>query len=665
MTTSWARSRASSLGTAARRGSWPSAGQHELVGDLARSRARGRPARAPRARAASARRSRPRARAAGAARSCATNASISRRVRRGREQRLAAGDDAHGVEQVGGLDVLEQEARTRRRAARRRRTRRARTSSARPRACRPARGSAVIRRVASSPSMRGIRTSIRTTSGRWRRASSTASPPSAASPTTSMSGCAVEQRAEPRAHERLVVGEQDADHAARPRRRERQRRLHAPAAAGRRPGRQHAAERRGPLAHPAHPGARAVVGRRAACRRRSTTIVTVVAARAHDTDACDARARAAARSSAPPARSGSSRRPPASAPRPTSSTSTSTSMPAARSCRPRRRRGRSSPAAGPTGAAWSASRSTPSVARRSVSASPLVRLMCSSASRACSVSWSSRCAATPACTLIATIAWATTSCTSRAIRSRSSPSRRSASASARRPHAPSPAAAPRHVADGQRELADREVGARPRRARAASSANGSTLTSTSGGSAIAATIVSRRPCSRASSDSAHARDRDERVARHVLPQHEHDAAGEQRGHTKKPSWLAQQRQHRDVRDHDAERVDVLPSLLGQQPVHEQDGRQDQDGQPALERRVHGRGGSCQAAQRGRRGRTALADARCGRAGARSGRGDHQFHLPEQRHQRRHEQRADDERVDQHAGRGRDADLLDERDRARG
>ncbi len=35
---------------------------------------------------------------------------------------------------------------------------------------------------------------------------------------------------------------------------------------------------------------------------------------------------------------------------------------------------------------------------------------------------------------------------------------------------------------------------------------------------------------------------------------------------------------------------------------------------------------------------------------------------EQRHQRRHEQAADDERVDQHAGRGRHADLLDERDR---
>ncbi len=39
-----------------------------------------------------------------------TNASISRRVWRGREQRLAARDDAHGLDEVGGLDVLEQEA---------------------------------------------------------------------------------------------------------------------------------------------------------------------------------------------------------------------------------------------------------------------------------------------------------------------------------------------------------------------------------------------------------------------------------------------------------------------------------------------------------------------------------------------------------------------------
>jgi hypothetical protein len=42
--------------------------------------------------------------------------------------------------------------------------------------------------VAVIPSMRGIRTSITTTSGRSRSVAATASPPSAASPTTSISG---------------------------------------------------------------------------------------------------------------------------------------------------------------------------------------------------------------------------------------------------------------------------------------------------------------------------------------------------------------------------------------------------------------------------------------------------------------------------------------------
>ena len=55
--------------------------------------------------------------------------------------------------------------------------------------------------------------------------------------------------------------------------------------------------------------------------------------------------------------------------------------------------------------------------------------MSCSVRRACSGSRSSRWAPTPAWTLIATIAWATTSCTSRAIRSRSSPTRRRASSS--------------------------------------------------------------------------------------------------------------------------------------------------------------------------------------------------------------------------------------------
>ena len=48
----------------------------------------------------------------------------------------------------------------------------------------------VIRRVASMPSMTGIRTSIRMTSGLVRRAASTASAPLPASPTTVKPGVA-------------------------------------------------------------------------------------------------------------------------------------------------------------------------------------------------------------------------------------------------------------------------------------------------------------------------------------------------------------------------------------------------------------------------------------------------------------------------------------------
>ena len=48
--------------------------------------------------------------------------------------------------------------------------------------------SATIRRAASRPSIRGIRTSMSTTSGRDLVTSLTAAIPSSASPTTSMSG---------------------------------------------------------------------------------------------------------------------------------------------------------------------------------------------------------------------------------------------------------------------------------------------------------------------------------------------------------------------------------------------------------------------------------------------------------------------------------------------
>ena len=62
------------------------------------------------------------------------------------------------------------------------------------------------------PSCTGIRMSITTTSGRSRPACRTASAPSHASPTTSMSGSAFQDHAEPGAHQRLVVGQQDPDH---------------------------------------------------------------------------------------------------------------------------------------------------------------------------------------------------------------------------------------------------------------------------------------------------------------------------------------------------------------------------------------------------------------------------------------------------------------------
>ena len=59
------------------------------------------------------------------------------------------------------------------------------------------RSSPVIRRVASTPSIPGIRMSIRTTSGRSLETSSTAACPSAASPTTSMSSADRSRTANP------------------------------------------------------------------------------------------------------------------------------------------------------------------------------------------------------------------------------------------------------------------------------------------------------------------------------------------------------------------------------------------------------------------------------------------------------------------------------------
>ena len=70
------------------------------------------------------------------------------------------------------------------------------------------------RRVASMPSRRGISRSMSTTSGSAVRASSTASSPSAARPTTSMSWQRLDQPPETVADDAVVVGDEDADHGA-------------------------------------------------------------------------------------------------------------------------------------------------------------------------------------------------------------------------------------------------------------------------------------------------------------------------------------------------------------------------------------------------------------------------------------------------------------------
>ena len=76
----------------------------------------------------------------------------------------------------------------------------------------PRRGSpeATIRRVASTPSMPGIRTSISTTSGARRATSSIACLPSAASPTTVEVRLRVEDHAKAHPQQLLIVDEHDA-----------------------------------------------------------------------------------------------------------------------------------------------------------------------------------------------------------------------------------------------------------------------------------------------------------------------------------------------------------------------------------------------------------------------------------------------------------------------
>ena len=170
-------------------------------------------------------------------------------------------------------------------------------------------GSAMIRAVASSPSSaRHPDVHQHHVGPRLERAASTASAPSAASPTTVDGGLGVEQRAEAGAHQRLVVDEQDADHGTA--HAEGQGR-HAPASRHRRGGRPRACRpaRLSALAHPAQavPGCRSA---RATAVRRRAVVDDLEHARGRvgartRTRAVRRRRRGAARSSAPPARSGS------------------------------------------------------------------------------------------------------------------------------------------------------------------------------------------------------------------------------------------------------------------------------------------------------------------------------------------------------------------------
>ena len=75
-------------------------------------------------------------------------------------------------------------------------------------------GSAQIRRVASIPSISGIRTSISTTSGRCCSASATASHAVAGLADGGAVRAEVDQHPEAAAQQRLVVGDQHPDHAA-------------------------------------------------------------------------------------------------------------------------------------------------------------------------------------------------------------------------------------------------------------------------------------------------------------------------------------------------------------------------------------------------------------------------------------------------------------------
>ena len=184
--------------------------------------------------------------------------------RRG-EQRVAGRDDPDGVGELLRPDVLEQEAARARPSSPRRRTRRGRSvvsTSTRELGVAPDRR----RRVASSPSMlwhadvhqHDVRTEP-------SAPAPTASSPSSASPTTSMSVCGLEDQAEAAAHERLVVGDEHADHGRHASSGRRARTLKPPS--GSRSGVELAVVERDPLAHADEPVPAAAVGARRARRR--------------------------------------------------------------------------------------------------------------------------------------------------------------------------------------------------------------------------------------------------------------------------------------------------------------------------------------------------------------------------------------------------------------
>ena len=277
------------------------------------------------------------------------------------------------------------------------------------------------RRVASIPSVPGIRMSIRITSGRWRSA--------ARDRLLAVVGLGddldhpgrLEHGLEAGPHQRLVVGDQDADHGrtGAPR---------GPRSRGRRAGRRRACRRTRRRAR----ACRSARGRRRSLARALAVVGDDVSSqrprrRSGRSPRRARRRRGGSRSSPPPARSGTrTRRAPAASARGAPSTVSVIGTPAARApsstpssvVEPRLRRRAAS------------SRSTCSVR----CSSPIVRRP--SAAIASARSSPVTAASASACTTISDTSWPTASCSSRAIRSRSSVAAASASSSRSRAAAP-------------------------------------------------------------------------------------------------------------------------------------------------------------------------------------------------------------------------------------